>query len=335
MPRSGHAGEISRFAVFSAAPALRLRIGVGASRFRPDLGEMDELELLDWKRRVFALYADARTSDDAGSAWRRWRDGRDALFGSHPQSPFAPEGRAAFAGLPYFDYDPAWRALGEVVPGDGALRDVAASGGETVRFRRFGVGAVRARGRPRGSSRSSGSRPTAAASSFRSPTPQREARPTAGALPARHGQGRRPRRSRRSARAGLQLRLQPVVLVRPALGLSAQPAGEPAAGRGSGRRAALIAISHQAHLFRGSFVYRGVSADATAVSAPRVDVLALGAAGITVVLWASAFVGIRAAGHDFSPGSIALGRVMVAAIVLGLLVAVPPGASPRAAATSR
>jgi len=62
-----------------------------------------------------------------------------------------------------------------------------------------------------------------------------------------------------------------------------------------------------------------VSADATAVSAPRTDFLAIGAAGITVVLWASAFVGIRAAGHDFSPGSIALGRVLVAAIVLGLL----------------
>jgi uncharacterized protein len=100
---------------------------------------MDELDLLDWKRRVFALYADARTSDDAESAWRRWRDGRDALFGSHPQSPYTPERRAAFASLPYFDYDPAWRVLGEVVPGDGALRDVAASGGETVRFRRVGL----------------------------------------------------------------------------------------------------------------------------------------------------------------------------------------------------
>lgn len=62
-----------------------------------------------------------------------------------------------------------------------------------------------------------------------------------------------------------------------------------------------------------------MSADATAVSAPRADVVALGAAGVTVVLWASAFVGIRAAGHDFSPGSIAFGRVVVASIVLGLL----------------
>jgi uncharacterized protein (DUF1684 family) len=110
---------------------------------------MDELDLLDWKRRVFALYADARTSDDAESAWRRWRNGRDALFGSHPQSPIGPEGRAAFAGLPYFDYDAAWRVLGEVVPGDGALRDVAAGGGETVRFRRFGVVRFELAGGPR------------------------------------------------------------------------------------------------------------------------------------------------------------------------------------------
>ena len=108
-------------------------------RFRPDLPEMDELDLLDWKRRVFALYSDARASDDVESAWGRWRDGRDALVGSHPQSPIAPERRAAFAGLPYFEYDPAWRVLGEVVPGDGALRDVAASTGEAVRFRRFGA----------------------------------------------------------------------------------------------------------------------------------------------------------------------------------------------------
>jgi uncharacterized protein (DUF1684 family) len=110
---------------------------------------MDELDLLDWKRRMFALYADARTSDDPESAWGRWRDGRDALFGSHPQSPFAPESRAAFAGLRYFDYDASWRVAGEVVPGDGALRDVAASGGETVRFRRFGVVRFELAGSPR------------------------------------------------------------------------------------------------------------------------------------------------------------------------------------------
>ena len=63
-----------------------------------------------------------------------------------------------------------------------------------------------------------------------------------------------------------------------------------------------------------------MSAEATAVPVPRTDTLAIAAAGVTVVLWASAFVGIRAAGDDFSPGGLALGRLTVAAVVLGLLV---------------
>jgi len=49
--------------------------------------------------------------------------------------------------------------------------------------------------------------------------------------------------------------------------------------------------------------------------------LALVAAGVTVVLWASAFVGIRAVGADFSPGPLTLGRLVVGAIVLGGVVA--------------
>jgi drug/metabolite transporter (DMT)-like permease len=52
-----------------------------------------------------------------------------------------------------------------------------------------------------------------------------------------------------------------------------------------------------------------------------IDRLALGAALVTVVLWASAFVGIRAAATDLSPGSLALGRLTVGSIALGLLVA--------------
>ncbi|GAB5078662.1 DMT family transporter [Arthrobacter sp. AD-310] len=41
---------------------------------------------------------------------------------------------------------------------------------------------------------------------------------------------------------------------------------------------------------------------------------------VTVVLWASAFVGIRAIGPRFSPGSLTLGRLVIAAVVLSLLV---------------
>jgi drug/metabolite transporter (DMT)-like permease len=38
---------------------------------------------------------------------------------------------------------------------------------------------------------------------------------------------------------------------------------------------------------------------------------------VTVTLWGSAFVGIRAAGKELSPGSIALGRLLVSCAVLG------------------
>src|SRR4051794_17461926 len=47
--------------------------------------------------------------------------------------------------------------------------------------------------------------------------------------------------------------------------------------------------------------------------------LALGAGLLTVCLWASAFVGIRDAGHHLSPGALSLGRTLTASIVLGVL----------------
>jgi drug/metabolite transporter (DMT)-like permease len=55
---------------------------------------------------------------------------------------------------------------------------------------------------------------------------------------------------------------------------------------------------------------------------PRTDVPALGAALVTVTLWASAFVGIRSAGHALSPGALALGRLLVGSAVLGVIAAV-------------
>ena len=57
---------------------------------------------------------------------------------------------------------------------------------------------------------------------------------------------------------------------------------------------------------------------APAVADPR----ALAAAGVTVVLWASAFIGIRAAGRDLSAGPLTLGRLLVAALALGVLIGV-------------
>jgi drug/metabolite transporter (DMT)-like permease len=49
---------------------------------------------------------------------------------------------------------------------------------------------------------------------------------------------------------------------------------------------------------------------------PR-DAAALAAALVTVVFWASAFVGIRSAGRSLPPGALSLGRLLVALAVLG------------------
>lgn len=47
----------------------------------------------------------------------------------------------------------------------------------------------------------------------------------------------------------------------------------------------------------------------------------LAAALVTVTLWASAFVGIRAAGEDLGAGELTLARLVIAALVLGAIVA--------------
>jgi uncharacterized protein (DUF1684 family) len=61
------------------------------------------LTLLDWRRRVFALYAEVRASGDPERAWEHWCAVRAELYRSHPQSP-RPGGEPR-----YYPYDPAWR----------------------------------------------------------------------------------------------------------------------------------------------------------------------------------------------------------------------------------
>jgi drug/metabolite transporter (DMT)-like permease len=62
-----------------------------------------------------------------------------------------------------------------------------------------------------------------------------------------------------------------------------------------------------------------VTAVAATTEERRTDLPALLAALATVLLWASAFVGIRSAGRAFSPGPLSLGRLVVAAVVLAAL----------------
>ncbi|MEU7416299.1 DMT family transporter [Streptomyces antibioticus] len=51
----------------------------------------------------------------------------------------------------------------------------------------------------------------------------------------------------------------------------------------------------------------------------RTGLLAAGAAVVTVVLWASAFVSIRSAGAAYAPGALALGRLAAGSVTLGVL----------------
>ena len=95
---------------------------------------LDELTLLDWKRRIFALYAEVRAMEPR-QAWEHWRAVRDELFRSHPQSPLAD--RSSFEGLPYFDYDPSLRVLAAVEPAERVQREIATSGAEPYSFTRF------------------------------------------------------------------------------------------------------------------------------------------------------------------------------------------------------
>ncbi|MFF3177236.1 DMT family transporter [Streptomyces sp. NPDC057900] len=65
---------------------------------------------------------------------------------------------------------------------------------------------------------------------------------------------------------------------------------------------------------------------------PRSDWRAPAAACTTVVLWASAFVSIRSAGEAYSPGALALGRLLTGSLALGALLLVRrEGLPPRAA----
>lgn len=95
------------------------------------------LDLLDWKRRIFALYAEIRAMASPREAWTRWRKVRDELFLTHAQSPLPSAERDAFSGLSYFGYDADLRVTGELVPLERANVGLGASNGIPIAFERF------------------------------------------------------------------------------------------------------------------------------------------------------------------------------------------------------
>ena len=53
-----------------------------------------ELDLLDFKRRVHALYGRVRSEPDPARGFATWVAERDDLFAHHPESALPPERRA-------------------------------------------------------------------------------------------------------------------------------------------------------------------------------------------------------------------------------------------------
>ncbi|TMC81497.1 MAG: DUF1684 domain-containing protein [Chloroflexi bacterium] len=92
------------------------------------------LDLVDWRRRVGALYR-----IHGPDALKQFRQGRDDLFRSHPQSPIEPDDRPTFAGCRYFEPDPAYRVAARLQPGDGSELAIDTGGEDgAVRYRRIG-----------------------------------------------------------------------------------------------------------------------------------------------------------------------------------------------------
>jgi uncharacterized protein len=92
--------------------------------------------LWDWRRRIADLYRDIRACDDPLAAWRQWRDARDEMFASHPQTPL--ESGADFAGLDYFPYDPGLRFLVGLSPlADAGIEEFPAGEDGVLHMRPF------------------------------------------------------------------------------------------------------------------------------------------------------------------------------------------------------
>lgn len=98
------------------------------------------LQIADWRRQVWDLYAHVRTlcaQQSAEAAHEHWRRTRDRLFAEHPASP-VPD-RSGFTGLPTAAYDPAWRFVLAIEPAEPQQILVGTGTDGDVGFTRIGL----------------------------------------------------------------------------------------------------------------------------------------------------------------------------------------------------
>jgi uncharacterized protein len=106
-----------------------------------------ELELVDWRRRVAALYEALRAEPDPATAHALWRRGRDTLMREHPESPLLPGDEMRHTGVPYWPYDPELRFVLTLEPEPAGPEPLAepvrltlqTGGADTTVLRRIGV----------------------------------------------------------------------------------------------------------------------------------------------------------------------------------------------------
>jgi uncharacterized protein (DUF1684 family) len=103
---------------------------------------MTALEIVDWRRRVFALYEAVRAAQDPATGHELWRRTRDELFSTHPATAVLPEDRAAFTGLPVEPYDPAWRFEVAITSAEARHMDVETGTDGIVPFDLLGIAQV-------------------------------------------------------------------------------------------------------------------------------------------------------------------------------------------------
>ena len=111
----------------------------------PSGSSRETLDLFDWRRRIADLYADVRAAADPRAGWDRWRRIRDELLSHHPQSPIPQDRRSTYPGAAYFEYDPAYRVLADVVEAQPEHFEVAGSAGGSFGFTRFAAARFRLR----------------------------------------------------------------------------------------------------------------------------------------------------------------------------------------------
>jgi uncharacterized protein len=99
-------------------------------------------DIVDWRRRVFALYAAVREAANPAAGHEVWRRTRDDLFATHPASPLLREDLASFRGLPVPSYDAAWRFEVEVTEAPPSRIELDTGTDGAVPFERIGVANV-------------------------------------------------------------------------------------------------------------------------------------------------------------------------------------------------